>query len=94
VRAGQVTGLRIDHPDGLYAPGEYLRQLQRRCCMETAESTAPLEDMSEDELIGWVFTEDAPDPAAPVPREDRLLRVMAAVALAIAIVLISIVLFR
>ena len=50
--------------------------------------------LSEDELIGWVFTEDAPDPAAPVPREDRLLRVMAAVALAIAIVLIAIVLFR
>jgi curved DNA-binding protein CbpA len=50
------------------------------------------EELSDDELIGWVFTEDAPEPAASVPREDRLLRVMAAVALVIAIVLIVIVL--
>lgn len=50
--------------------------------------------LSEDELIGWIFTEDAPDAAAPVQREDRLLRVMAAVALGIAIVLITVVLFR
>jgi curved DNA-binding protein CbpA len=48
--------------------------------------------LSEDELIGWVFTEDAASPAAPVPREDRVLRIMAAIALAIAIVLIAIVL--
>jgi (1->4)-alpha-D-glucan 1-alpha-D-glucosylmutase len=26
-----VTGLRIDHPDGLYLPKEYLDALQRRC---------------------------------------------------------------
>jgi curved DNA-binding protein CbpA len=51
-------------------------------------------DLSEDELIGWIFTDDAPDSTIPVPREDRLLRVMAAVALGIAIVLIAIVLFR
>ena len=50
--------------------------------------------LSEDELIGWIFTEDSPSAAAPVPREDRLLRVMAAVALVIAIVLIAVVLFR
>jgi (1->4)-alpha-D-glucan 1-alpha-D-glucosylmutase len=37
VRAGRVNGLRIDHPDGLYAPGEYLRQLQRRCAAERGE---------------------------------------------------------
>lgn len=48
--------------------------------------------LSEDELIDWVFTEDAADSAAPVPREDRLLRVMAAIALVIALVLIVIVL--
>ena len=53
-----------------------------------------LAHLSEEELIGWIFTEDTPDPGAPVPREDRLLRVMAAIALAIAIVLIVIVLFR
>jgi len=31
VRAGAVTGLRIDHPDGLYLPKEYFEKLQRRC---------------------------------------------------------------
>src|SRR5262249_819159 len=31
VRRGAVTGLRIDHPDGLYLPKEYLETLQRRC---------------------------------------------------------------
>jgi (1->4)-alpha-D-glucan 1-alpha-D-glucosylmutase len=30
VRTGAVTGLRIDHPDGLYLPKEYLEALQRR----------------------------------------------------------------
>ncbi len=27
----EVTGLRIDHPDGLYLPNEYFDKLQRRC---------------------------------------------------------------
>ena len=31
VRKGAVTGLRIDHVDGLCAPGDYLRRLQERC---------------------------------------------------------------
>ena len=29
VGEGIVTGFRVDHPDGLYAPAEYLRRLQR-----------------------------------------------------------------
>ncbi len=29
IREGKVTGLRIDHPDGLYNPSEYLKRLQR-----------------------------------------------------------------
>jgi (1->4)-alpha-D-glucan 1-alpha-D-glucosylmutase len=36
VREGAVTGLRIDHPDGLFAPVRYLRDLQRRCFLERA----------------------------------------------------------
>ncbi len=36
VRCGAVTGLRIDHPDGLYLPREYLRKLQSRCAEELA----------------------------------------------------------
>jgi len=39
VGAGQVTGLRVDHPDGLYAPAEYFRGLQRECAR--ARATTP-----------------------------------------------------
>ncbi|PYN14429.1 MAG: malto-oligosyltrehalose synthase, partial [Candidatus Rokuibacteriota bacterium] len=31
VSEGVVTGLRVDHPDGLYAPAEYFQRLQRGC---------------------------------------------------------------
>ncbi|MEP7015080.1 MAG: malto-oligosyltrehalose synthase [Verrucomicrobiota bacterium] len=31
IRDGAVSGLRIDHPDGLYLPQEYFEKLQRRC---------------------------------------------------------------
>jgi (1->4)-alpha-D-glucan 1-alpha-D-glucosylmutase len=31
VASGAVTGLRIDHPDGLYRPLEYFEKLQLRC---------------------------------------------------------------
>lgn len=31
VQRGAVTGLRIDHVDGLFAPEDYLRRLQERC---------------------------------------------------------------
>jgi curved DNA-binding protein CbpA len=50
--------------------------------------------LSEDELIAWIFTDDEPDLAAPVPREDRFIRAMAGIALLIAIALIVIVLLR
>jgi (1->4)-alpha-D-glucan 1-alpha-D-glucosylmutase len=31
VSTGTVTGLRIDHPDGLYLPRDYFSKLQQRC---------------------------------------------------------------
>jgi (1->4)-alpha-D-glucan 1-alpha-D-glucosylmutase len=31
IGGGAVTGLRIDHPDGLYLPNEYFEKLQKRC---------------------------------------------------------------
>ncbi|HEY7139129.1 MAG TPA: malto-oligosyltrehalose synthase [Methylomirabilota bacterium] len=31
VREGSITGLRIDHPDGLYAPARYLGMLREQC---------------------------------------------------------------
>ncbi len=43
IGAGAVTGVRVDHPDGLYLPGEYFEKLQRRCA----------------EAIGIPFPQDA-----------------------------------
>ncbi|PYJ10509.1 MAG: malto-oligosyltrehalose synthase [Verrucomicrobia bacterium] len=31
IGAGAVTGVRVDHPDGLYLPKEYFEKLQRKC---------------------------------------------------------------
>jgi (1->4)-alpha-D-glucan 1-alpha-D-glucosylmutase len=31
IQEGSVTGLRVDHPDGLYDPFRYLKDLQREC---------------------------------------------------------------
>jgi (1->4)-alpha-D-glucan 1-alpha-D-glucosylmutase len=35
---GHVTGLRIDHPDGLYDPAQYLRRLQTHYLLSLAQS--------------------------------------------------------
>src|SRR5262245_4209419 len=50
VREGAVTGLRIDHPDGLFAPARYLRDLERRCFLERARS---LEGAPASEQADW-----------------------------------------
>lgn len=43
--------------------------------------------LSDGELVDWVFAADKPpDPAGPVPTEERLLRYLAAAALLVAIV--------
>ncbi len=34
IREGSVTGLRVDHPDGLYNPVEYFHRLQRGCFVQ------------------------------------------------------------
>lgn len=35
IKDGKVTGLRIDHLDGLYNPSEYFHRLQRFCFLQT-----------------------------------------------------------
>jgi len=34
IRKGYVTGLRVDHPDGLHDPLEYFQRLQRNCFLQ------------------------------------------------------------
>ena len=53
VREGAVTGLRIDHPDGLYAPIRYLRDLQRRCFLERARYVRHAEGGETTEPAEW-----------------------------------------
>src|SRR5207237_3745147 len=36
VNTHAVTGLRIDHPDGLYLPREYFEKIQQRCAKALA----------------------------------------------------------
>jgi (1->4)-alpha-D-glucan 1-alpha-D-glucosylmutase len=36
VRSGAITGLRIDHPDGLYLPRQYFEKLQTHCAHSLA----------------------------------------------------------
>ncbi len=47
IRDGSVTGLRIDHPDGLYNPVEYFHRLQRGCFV--SRSLAPGVEPPEEE---------------------------------------------
>jgi len=51
VKEGKVTGLRVDHPDGLYDPEEYFRRLQRECFinMELGALTKTGQDVDPEE---------------------------------------------
>jgi (1->4)-alpha-D-glucan 1-alpha-D-glucosylmutase len=40
LRERKITGLRIDHPDGLYDPQQYLQRLQRYYLMERVQAAA------------------------------------------------------
>jgi (1->4)-alpha-D-glucan 1-alpha-D-glucosylmutase len=53
---GKVDGLRIDHPDGLYDPKQYLRRLQQHyvlaCAREVADSDPAWSGLDRKELEG------------------------------------------
>ena len=52
IRQGKITGLRIDHPDGLYDPAQYLRRLQeaagRKLYVVVEKILAPDESLPAD----------------------------------------------
>jgi (1->4)-alpha-D-glucan 1-alpha-D-glucosylmutase len=58
---GIITGLRIDHPDGLYAPAEYFQRLQRAAFLERARAAAGPDGRDADLLAGY----DPGTPTAP-----------------------------
>ena len=58
VGAGRVTGLRVDHPDGLYAPAEYFRSLQRECARAAHGVDGPF----------FIVAEKILSPGEPLPQ--------------------------
>jgi (1->4)-alpha-D-glucan 1-alpha-D-glucosylmutase len=72
---GDVTGLRIDHPDGLYDPQQYLERLQRHYALETArdlfQNEPEFQDLDWKEVEGPLrdgLRELAAGPEAPLWR--------------------------
>ena len=57
IHAGAITGLRIDHPDGLYLPNEYFEKLQRKCAealgIESPRDGRAIYLVLEKILTGW-----------------------------------------
>jgi (1->4)-alpha-D-glucan 1-alpha-D-glucosylmutase len=54
VRAGLVTGLRLDHPDGLYDPEEYFERLQAAAWRHAAEVLLGSDQQDRvDALVEW-----------------------------------------
>jgi (1->4)-alpha-D-glucan 1-alpha-D-glucosylmutase len=43
IREGMVTGLRVDHLDGLYDPADYLEKLQQDCFVQRGLAASPAE---------------------------------------------------
>ena len=59
VRSGAVTGLRIDHPDGLYLPREYFQKLQKRCA-EAIGRPPPADGRAIYMVVEKILTGDEP----------------------------------
>jgi len=49
IREGKVTGVRVDHVDGLYDPSSYLRRLQKGCFVEAGVAEGALEGAAAEE---------------------------------------------
>lgn len=47
VEKRRVTGLRVDHPDGLYNPSQYFEKLQRECFSRLVSAKVPEDDDHE-----------------------------------------------
>ncbi len=60
VRKGKVTGLRVDHPDGLYNPAEYFYHLQKGCfiqfCLREAFSSFPVGSVLDESDLEEAFS--------------------------------------
>ncbi|OGP60722.1 MAG: malto-oligosyltrehalose synthase [Deltaproteobacteria bacterium RBG_13_52_11b] len=59
IRENKITGLRVDHPDGLYDPKEYFSRLQKGCFVQFALRAFPnlQGDAALEEEIGRLYDE-------------------------------------
>ncbi|HEY8477905.1 MAG TPA: malto-oligosyltrehalose synthase, partial [Chloroflexota bacterium] len=73
VAEGKVTGLRIDHPDGLWKPASYFRQLQEaylvkrvfdRLAPVEANGERPLESVLQHPVATWLASRSQPPGAS------------------------------
>jgi (1->4)-alpha-D-glucan 1-alpha-D-glucosylmutase len=75
---GKVNGLRIDHPDGLYDPKQYLQRLQRAYALACAHR--PVDAQPEGQRPDWAELEKALlaalDRAGGEGGDDRLRRLL------------------
>jgi len=69
IREGKVTGLRVDHPDGLYNPADYFNNLQRCCfiqfCLRHLSSLPETSDL-EEKIIRFYNEKISQDPSSPI----------------------------
>jgi (1->4)-alpha-D-glucan 1-alpha-D-glucosylmutase len=61
VRKGKITGLRVDHPDGLYDPNEYFRRLQEECFVQLCMSALGESDGRLEDSIRELYRERLPN---------------------------------
>jgi (1->4)-alpha-D-glucan 1-alpha-D-glucosylmutase len=69
IREGKVTGLRVDHPDGLYNPADYLYQLQKNCFIQLClrALSCPQGKPTLEEKIGRLYDEELSlNPSSPL----------------------------
>ena len=72
---GKVTGLRIDHPDGLYAPAEYFLRLQEGAILAVARRLEP--ELDADEMLAVAARYRAAAATDPTSRDGRPLWIAA-----------------
>jgi len=69
IREGRVTGLRVDHPDGLYNPSDYFYQLQRGCFIQFClrEAGSPSDESAFEEKVSSLYDEAiSRNPSSPL----------------------------
>lgn len=69
IREKKVTGLRVDHPDGLYDPAEYFRRLQKGCFVQLCLRELGIgEEPRAAEEVGRLYEEAASRNPSPFLR--------------------------